>query len=183
MPIPSSMWNKVKSKDLIEVIDYSMDNATPPPQDLPVASIDELGVVSLAEEIEEGNERVATSNLVALALNGLNNYVHLFATLTRNSSSSGDLFILRTPFQEGLITYSQPSSNIVRLTFSKPYSSAPMVLFNYNGYVYSDSLIFPTTNIVTTEYINIYFRKNDGTVISLADIPSSYFVYIFVIGQ
>lgn len=71
MPIPRYYWENVKGKELIEVLDYIIDNSITPPQDLPVASTTQLGVVALAEDVEVGNERVITSNLLAIALDDL----------------------------------------------------------------------------------------------------------------
>lgn len=68
MPLPNEYYGKVKLKELIETFDYAMDNATPPPQDLPIASTTQLGVVALASVIEPDNEMVATSNLVSEAI-------------------------------------------------------------------------------------------------------------------
>lgn len=71
MPLPEEYYGKVKLKELIETIDYAMENATVHPQDLPVASVDQLGVVALAEEVEVGNEKVITSNLLSISLDNI----------------------------------------------------------------------------------------------------------------
>lgn len=182
MPIPIYYWDNVKGKDLIEVLDYIVDNSVPPPQDIPVASTEQLGVVSIAEDIEIGEERVATSNLVALAIGNIVNTKVIGVRLSRNTNTSGALFSIQYPFGTGSVTYSQSASNKFRLTFNGKFEEVPFVGCSTNGFVLEGSMCFFSISAITNSYVDVIFRKHDGEPIDLVDIENATVFHIYAIG-